>query len=161
MSDTVGDQKVVMIEYTLKAPDGSVLDASGDGPPLAYLHGAENIVPGLEKALSGKTVGDALDVTVPPAEGYGEREGEPFKIPRDQFPEGIQPGMEFVIEDPSGGIRPHWILAMDEQAVLVDANHPLAGMELAFSVKVVGVRDASKEEIEHGHPHGPGGHHHH
>lgn len=130
---------------------------------LPYLHGAENIVPGLEAALLGRSVGDSLEVEVAAADGYGERASKPFKIPRNQFPPDVElePGMDFVIENDQGEQRVHWVMELDDTAVLVDGNHPLAGIDLFFSVEIVGIRDATEVELDHGHPHGPDGQGHH
>lgn len=163
MSETrVADGQVVEMLYTLKDGKGELLDAS-NGEPLAYLHGADNIVPGLEKALAGKQVGDKVDVVVPPAEGYGERTGPGAQgIPRTSFPADAQihPGMSFAVETESGDLLPLWVVEVNDDEVMVDANHPLAGVPLHFSVEIKSIREATGEELDHGHPHGPGGHHH-
>ena len=163
MSDTssVQDGLVVSIEYTLKDDEGTILDES-KGDPLLYLHGADNIVPGLESELTGKAIGDKLEVSVTPAQGYGERVGPgPQAIARSSFPADapLRVGMNFLIETEEGHM-PLWITEVQEESVLVDGNHPLAGVTLNFAVEVVAIRPASAEEVEHGHPHGPGGHHH-
>jgi FKBP-type peptidyl-prolyl cis-trans isomerase SlyD len=163
MPDTssVQDGLVVSIEYTLKDDGGQVLDAS-EGNPLLYLHGHDNIVPGLEQELTGKNIGDKVDVSVPPKLGYGERVGPgPQAIDRSSFPADapLHPGINFLIETDDGHM-PLWITEVKEDVVMVDANHPLAGVTLNFSVEIVAIREASAEEIAHGHPHGPGGHHH-
>jgi len=157
---------VVSFHYTLKDDAGEVLDSSDGDEPLDYLHGEGGIVPGLEAALTGKKAGDKFDVTIPPAEGYGEVEGPgPRPIPRSAFPEDmeLEEGTQLFIaaegsdEDPT----PVWVVEIDDEQVLLDTNHPLAGETLHFSIEVVGVRAATPEEISHGHPHGPDGHHHH
>lgn len=161
---SVVDGKVVLIHYTLRNDGGDILDASEVDSPLAYLHGADNIVPGLEKQIAGKSVGDKLTAVVPPAEGYGEVQGPgPQPVSRKSFPAelDIQPGMSFVIEDDEGHPMPLWVQRVTETEVWVDPNHPLAGETLHFEIEVVGVRDATAEEREHGHPHGPDGHDHH
>ncbi len=158
----VGDEKVVSIHYVLTNGAGEVLDRSDD-EPLAYLHGADNIIPGLEQALTGKAAGDKLNVTIPPAEAYGERVGPgPQAISRTAFPPEmpLQPGMQFETETEEGESIPIWVTDVDDNVVYVDVDHPLAGETLHFDVTVVEVRDASREEVAHGHPHGPGGHHH-
>lgn len=158
----IDTHKVVTLNYTLTDSDGNVIDQSNDGS-FAYLHGANNIIPGLENALAGKKAGDNLDVSVPPAEGYGERDnGKTQDVPRDMFPQDtdIEPGMQFHAQGPNGESIVVTVTAVSEDTVTVDGNHPLAGVELNFAVEVVHVRDASQEEIEHGHVHGPGGHHH-
>lgn len=161
MSDVIAAEKVVHIHYTLKDADGEVLDTSGEGPPLAYLHGANNLVPGLERAMDGREVPSEFDVVVPAREGYGERGGATFEIPRNQFPDDapLHPGVDFVMEDAEGKQTPLWILEATEDVVVVDPNHPLAGVDLHFAIQVVSVRDATAEELDHGHPHGPGGAH--
>jgi FKBP-type peptidyl-prolyl cis-trans isomerase SlyD len=161
----VAEGLVVTLHYTLRGDDGEILDASTPDDPMAYLHGAENIVPGLEKALLGKTVGYKGKITVSAAEGYGERDegDEPNVIPRKAFPPEmeIEPGMTFMAEGPNDEHAPIWVIAVDGDKVIVDSQHPLAGKTLHFEVEVLGIRSASAEELEHGHPHGPDGHHHH
>ena len=159
---TISDGSVVGIRYTLTDDDGEVLDSSGE-QPLEYLHGADNIVPGLESALAGCAVGDNLEVVVPPEEGYGPRQDIPLQpVPRSNFPADadIQTGMQFVVEDGEGQLAPVWVAAIEADHVMLDLQHPLAGVSLHFAVDVVSLRDASSEELDHGHPHGPGGHHH-
>lgn len=154
--------KVVSIHYKLTI-DGTVIDESGDHP-LAYLHGHGGIVPGLERQLTGKSVGDKLRAVVPPDEGYGERLGDGQKsLPRNAFPleEDIEEGMQFAAEGPDDDIVPFWIVSATADEVVVDFNHPLAGETLTFDVEIVGVRDPSAEELAHGHVHEPGSHHHH
>lgn len=158
----ISKHKVVAIDYTLTGPDGAVLDSSEGREPLAYLHGAGNIIAGLEKELEGKTRGDSLDVTVAPAEGYGERNDALIQqVPRSMF-EGvdkIEPGMRFNAMSDAGP-RVVVVTGVDDDGITIDGNHPLAGMELRFAVTVMDVRDATEEELEHGHVHGAGGHHH-
>jgi FKBP-type peptidyl-prolyl cis-trans isomerase SlyD len=154
--------KVVSIEYTLTDPKGNVIDTSKGRAPLPYLHGARNIIPGLESALEGKNTGDELTVTIAPEQGYGLRNEQMVQtVARDRFQgvTDIKPGMQFQANT-SQGRRPVTIVAADDKTVKVDANHPLAGMTLKFDVKIIDVRDASAEEKEHGHVHGPEGHHH-
>lgn len=159
---SIENGKVVTIHYTLTSDDGETLDTSAGGEPLAYLHGANNIVPGLEAALTGKAVGDTLETRVPPEQGYGPRVGEPEAVPRAAFPDDIElaAGMLFSAETPDGRRVSFQVDRIEDDVVYVDHNHPLAGAHLNFSVEVVAVRDASEEERAHGHPHGPGGHHH-
>ncbi len=159
---TIRNDLVVSMHYTLRDDAGEVLDTSDGGEPLAYLHGHNNIVPGLEEALTGKDVGDKLDVKVSPEQGYGENHAELVQeVPRAAF-EGvdeIQPGMRFQAET-AAGPRPVIVTTVTDETVTVDGNHPLAGENLHFSVEVVETRDPLPEELEHGHVHGPGGHHH-
>jgi len=153
---------VVSIEYELTDDAGEVIDTSKGGAPLAYLHGAGNLIPGLEAELDGKTGGDAFDVRITPEDGYGPRnEAMVQEVPRSQFPDDVevQPGMQFRAETPHGA-QIVTIVGCEDEAVKVDANHPLAGMHLNFSVKVVEVREATAEELEHGHVQGPGDHEH-
>lgn len=160
---TIADKKVVTLHYTLTDKDGKVIDQSDDGSFL-YLHGAQNIIPGLENALLGKTADEEVSVTVMPEDGYGLRdEGRVATVPRDRFPEDseITVGMQFQAEDPEGGATIVTVTGVTDTEVTVDSNHPLAGVLLNFEVKVIDVRDASAEELEHGHAHGPEGHHHH
>lgn len=160
-TNTVTAGKVVSLHYTLTNPAGKVIDSSDGGEPLAYLHGAGNIVPGLERQVEGKAVGDSFDAVVPPGEGYGERRGPgPQAIPKQHFPPEVEEGMQFVGQTPEGERFPLWVVGVTETEVLVDQEHPLAGVTLNFAVQIVAIRDASPEELHHGHPHGPGGHHH-
>ncbi|WJW75502.1 peptidylprolyl isomerase [Thiohalobacter sp. IOR34] len=157
----VEDNKVVSIHYTLTNPEGETIDSSVGGEPLAYLHGASNIIPGLENALAGKAVGEKLTVTVPPEEGYGESHPEMIQtVPREAFQgvDEIQPGMRFEAESAQGPISVV-VTAVTDTEVTVDGNHPLAGVTLTFDVEITDVRDATAEELEHGHVHGPEGHH--
>ncbi len=160
---TIADKKVVTLHYTLTDKDGTVIDQSDDGSFL-YLHGAQNIIPGLENALVGKTADEEVSVTVQPEDGYGPRdEARVAAVPRDRFPEDseITVGMQFQAEDPEGGMTIVTVTGVSDEEVTVDSNHPLAGVLLNFEVKVIEVRDASAEELEHGHAHGPEGHHRH
>jgi FKBP-type peptidyl-prolyl cis-trans isomerase SlyD len=160
--ETIGPGKVVTMKYTLTGENGKILDESGpDG--MDYLHGADNIVPGLEQQLEGRAVGDKLKAEVSPVEGYGEREGAPQKIPRSTFPDDveIEVGMEFMAEGPDGDPSPVWVVGVESNEVEIDFNHPLSGLTLHFDVEVLAIRPATKDEIAHGHPHGPDGHHHH
>jgi FKBP-type peptidyl-prolyl cis-trans isomerase SlyD len=154
--------KVVSIHYTLTGDDGQVLDRSGD-TPLTYLHGHDNIVPGLEREIDGKSVGDKFRAVVVPADGYGERlaDGEQ-EVPRDAFPEDaeVSAGDDFAVDGPDGELIPVWVIEVLDDHVRVDFNHPLAGKTLTFDVEVVSVRDSTADEQAHGHVHGHGGHHH-
>jgi FKBP-type peptidyl-prolyl cis-trans isomerase SlyD len=159
----IAQEKVVSIHYTLKNAEGSVLDSSSGSDPLAYLHGAGNIIPGLESALEGKEAGEKLAVTVEPGQGYGDRDERLVQdVPRAAFKDvqELAPGMQFQAQGPQG-TRLVVVTQVAEETVTVDANHPLAGQTLHFEVEVAEVRDATAEELEHGHVHGPGGHHHH
>ncbi|MBE9567938.1 MAG: peptidylprolyl isomerase [Proteobacteria bacterium] len=158
----IEDNKVVTLHYTLKNNDGTVIDQSEDGSFL-YLHGAMNIIPGLEKALAGKAAGDEISVKVPPEEGYGEKdEGRIQEVPKEMFDgaDQIDVGVQFHAQGPDGTAIVVTVVEIKDDVVVVDGNHALAGVDLNFEVKVVDVRDATEEEIGHGHVHGPDGHAH-
>lgn len=160
----VEKDKVVAFDYTLKGDDGNVIDSSEGGTPLYYLHGHNNIVPGLEAELEGKQEGDAFEVAVPPDKGYGERSDDAvFEVPKSQLPSHITPqkGMQLNMTTEGGHNVPVRIKAVKINTVIVDGNHELAGQTLHFAVTVRNIRDANKEELSHGHVHGPDGHHHH
>ena len=155
-------RKVVTLNYTLTDNEGNVIDQSTDSS-FAYLHGANNIIPGLETALTGKSAGDSLNVSVEPSEAYGERDPEKTQsVPRNMFPEDteIELGMQFHAQGPGGETLVVTIAGVEGDTITVDGNHPLAGVPLNFAVEVIEVRDASEEELDHGHVHGPGGHDH-
>ncbi|HEY7373749.1 MAG TPA: peptidylprolyl isomerase [Polyangia bacterium] len=156
----IGAKKAVTFHYSLRDDDGTVLDSSDGRAPLTYLHGEGNIVPGLEKALEGKQAGDEVKATVPPEEGYGKRDESNIRnIPRRKLPEGkLAPGMRMQLRTDQGPLVAT-VLAVKGDYVTLDANHPLADKTLHFDVKVVDVRDATDEELAHGHVHGPGAHH--
>ncbi len=155
--------KVVSIEYTLTDDEGEVIDSSVGEAPLVYLHGADNIVPGLEQALDGKAGGDRVEVVVEPADGYGEHLDELVStVERSMFAgvDELAAGMEFEAEAPDGETQIVTIVDVDGDKVTVDGNHPLAGLRLHFQVEIVDVRDATEDEIAHGHPHDGDDHHH-
>ena len=159
----IAEQCIASFHYTLTDGSGKLLDSSEGQEPLAYLHGSGNIIPGLEKALLGKTVGDKLTVSVPAAEAYGLRDDAMVQeLPSNMF-EGIdkiEVGMEFHAET-EHGLQVVTVTKVDGDMVFIDGNHPLAGVDLTFDVEITEVRAASEEEMEHGHAHGAGGHHHH
>lgn len=159
----IADKRVVSIHYTLTAADGELIDRSADGEPLVYLHGAGNLIPGLEDELTGKAAGDALKVVVAPEQGYGMPSDELVqRVPREAFGgiEELQPGMRFEATDQQGNAHPVVIQEIDGDEVVVNGNHPLAGHTLHFDVTVAEVREATAEELEHGHAHADGHHHH-
>ena len=160
---TIATNKAVSIEHTLTNDAGEVIDSSAGGAPLVYLQGAGNIIPGLEKALDGKAVGEELTVTVEPEDAYGEYSAELVSALSASMFEGVdqlEVGMQFHASAPDGQMQIVTIRDLDGDDVTVDGNHPLAGQRLTFQVKVVAVRDASEEEVAHGHVHGEGGHQH-
>lgn len=155
----IENNKVATLHYTLKDNEGNILDQSDDGS-FVYLHGALNIIPGLENALTGKTAGEELNVTVSPEDAYGVRTEEHVQeVPKEMFEEGadIQVGMQFHAQGPNGEMIVVTVADVKDDVIVVDGNHPLAGMELNFDVKIVEVRDATEEEMEHGHVHAAGG----
>lgn len=148
---------VVAMHYTLTDSDGNTLDSSAGGDPLVYLHGASNIIPGLEAALDGKTTGDQVEAVVQPADGYGEVDERLVDVvPHEAFQgvDEVQPGMQFQAHDSQGNARRIVVREVSDEGVTVDANHPLAGQVLHFDVTIEGVRAATEEEIAHGHVHG-------
>lgn len=158
----VQNDHVVSIDYTLKNDAGEVMDSSEQTGPLAYLHGHQNIIPGLEKALDDKAVGDTLSVSIEPADAYGERNEEMIQtVPRSMFQgvDEIEPGMRFQAQT-EGGVTVVTIKDVNGDEITLDGNHELAGETLHFDVEIKDVRPASEEEIEHGHVHGPDGHEH-
>jgi FKBP-type peptidyl-prolyl cis-trans isomerase SlyD len=159
----IANGTVVSIDYRLHLGDGKVIDASEPGEPLTYLHGEGQIVPGLERELEGLDVGDARQVVVPPADGYGQRNPQGMqKVERKAFPPDVElaPGLELSAVGPDGEVVPFVVHEVKGDTVVVDLNHPLAGKTLHFDVTVREVRTPTAEELEHGHAHGPGGHHH-
>lgn len=159
----IAHNTVVSIAYTLTDDSGEVIDSSSQGEDFHYLHGHQNIVPGLEKVLEGKRAGDSVDTTVAAADGYGDRnEDLVFQVPRSNMPEGepIEVGMQFAAQDKDGNQQVVTLVDIAESQVTLDANHPLAGESLHFAVTVNNVREANAEEISHGHVHGPGAHDH-
>lgn len=158
---TIQKDKVAQIEYTLTNQLGEELDASA-GNPLAYLHGHNNLIPGLEAELEGKSVSDKFKVTIPADQAYGQRVDALVQtVPSSMFQgvEELEIGMRFEAQSEQG-MHSVEITHIEDGKVTVDGNHPLAGEVLTFDVEVVGLRDATEEEIEHGHAHGEGGHHH-
>jgi FKBP-type peptidyl-prolyl cis-trans isomerase SlyD len=158
----IAEHSVASFHYTLTNDAGDVLDSSEGREPLAYLHGIGNIVPGLERQMAGHVAGDRFSAEVAPEEGYGNYIDELVQIvPRQSF-QGIDDlavGMQFQAQTGQGPIAVV-VTEIEGDEVTVDGNHPLAGETLHFAVEVVEVREASAEELQHGHVHGAGGHHH-
>jgi len=153
----ISDSKVATLNYTLKDDEGVVIDESQDGQ-FVYLHGAQNIIPGLENALLDKAKGDKLSVRIDAKDGYGERnESMVQNVDRAMFDveEELQAGHQFHAESPDGQMLTVTVTEVNGDEVTVDGNHPLAGVHLNFDVEVLEVRDATADEIEHGHIHGP------
>ncbi|QLF92814.1 peptidylprolyl isomerase [Pseudomonas sp. ABC1] len=159
----IAANKAVSIDYTLTNDAGEVIDSSAGGAPLVYLHGSGNIIVGLERALEGKQAGDEVKVAIEPADAYGEYSAELVATLNRSMFEGVDElavGMQFHASAPDGGMQIVTIRDIEGDDVIVDGNHPLAGQRLNFDVKIVDVREASEEEVAHGHIHGEGGHHH-
>ncbi|MBV8062461.1 MAG: peptidylprolyl isomerase [Nevskia sp.] len=158
----IAERTVASFNYTLTNDAGEVLDSSDGREPLSYLHGKGNIVAGLEKEMTGKKVGDKFQVKVKPEEGYGVHNPALVQVvPRDAFRgiDKLEPGMQFRAESDHGPMMVV-VSAVEGDKVTVDGNHPLAGATLNFAIEITEVREASVEEVLHGHVHGPGGHHH-
>lgn len=155
--------KVVNLSYSLSDAEGQILDRANLDDPFVYLHGASQIVPGLEQALEGMAPGEKKKISVEPSGGYGDRDPElKIIVQRTQFPAGakIEAGMEFQTSSPDGHSIVFFVEKVEGEKVHLDGNHPLAGKTLHFDIEVLSVRDASKDELEHGHAHGPHGHGH-
>jgi FKBP-type peptidyl-prolyl cis-trans isomerase SlyD len=148
--------RVVTIDYKLQDSEGQVIDSSEGSAPLVYIHGNDNIIAGLEKHLAGKKAGDKVSCVVPAKEGYGERDDSlVFKVTKAEFGDGaeIEEGMQFEAHGEEGA-QIVTVKSIEGDEVTIDANHPLAGEELHFTVDVKDVREATPEELEHGHVHG-------
>ena len=159
--DTVQDGLVVSMDYRLTV-DGEVLDSSDDEGPLQFLAGYDNIVPGLEREMIGMKIGESKEVVVKAEDGYGEFDEEAFmEVPRTEFPEDmkLEEGMELHITDEDDQHQAAYVTGFDDKTVQLDLNHPLAGAELHFTVKVVALREPTDEELDHGHVHEEGHHH--
>jgi FKBP-type peptidyl-prolyl cis-trans isomerase SlyD len=161
-TDTVQNNVVVSMEYTLHV-ENEEIDSSKGQDPLQFLVGHGNIISGLEREMLGMKVGESKDVVVAPAEGYGEFDEEAFMdVPRSAFPKEmeIEEGSELTVRDDSGQSRYARVDAIEGDNVVLNFNHPLAGDELHFNVTIVGLREPTPEELEHGHVHQGNGHHH-
>ncbi len=158
----ITNNKVVQMHYKLTDDQGNVIDSSEGREPLSYLQGAGNIIPGLERQMEGKAAGDKFKAVVEPAEGYGEYDESLMQVvPKSGFQGDMEPevGMQVQVGTQQGTTIAS-IAKIEGEDVTLDMNHPLAGMRLNFDVEVVDVRDATEEELAHGHVHGPGGHEH-
>ncbi|MBS1950948.1 MAG: FKBP-type peptidyl-prolyl cis-trans isomerase SlyD [Cytophagales bacterium] len=155
----ISKHKVAAIHYTLTDNSGKVIDSSKGNEPLHYIHGTGNLIVGMEEGLEGKKAGDKFNLKVSPEKGYGTKDSKMIqRVPRSAFgKEEVKKGMQFHTNH--GQVVTVTDVGLNE--VTVDANHPLAGIDLNFEVEVINVREATAEELDHGHVHGPGGHHHH
>lgn len=155
----IADQKVAVIHYKLTDSEGQVIDSSEGQEPMPYLHGAANLVPGLEKELTGKTAGDKISAVIAPEDGYGHKDSAMIQeLPSSSFGgvEEIKVGMEFHAET-ENGMQVVEVIEVSDDTVTIDGNHPLAGVELHFDIEIIEVRDATEDELEHGHIHASGG----
>jgi FKBP-type peptidyl-prolyl cis-trans isomerase SlyD len=150
--------RVAAIHYTLKDNQGNILDSSEGRDPLYYIQGIGNLIPGMEEGLEGREKGEKFDIRVTPEKGYGELNPQLIqKVPKAAFGgQEVRPGMRFS----TNRGETVTVTEVDQDTVTVDGNHPLAGVDLYFEVEVVDVRPATPEELQHGHVHAPGGHHH-
>jgi len=158
----IGPQTVVEFHYTLRNTKGEELESSRGGDPTAYLHGANNIIVGLETAMTGKTGGDVFSATIEPEQAYGQPDPEKLQrvpIKHLLFKGKLRPGMVVQLNTSDGRV-PVTVTKAGRHSADIDTNHPLAGEILTFDIEIVGVRAANAEELSHGHAHGPGGHHH-
>ena len=152
----VADDVVVSLEYTLTV-DGEIVDSTEGIEPISFLQGYENIIPGLERELYGLKVGDEKKVFVPAKDAYGEIDPEAVvDVPRKEIPKDIplKPGVELQVTNEDGELLDAVIVSVSKEQVKLDFNHPLAGKDLSFAIKVVDLREAEPEELEHGHVHG-------
>lgn len=156
-TNSVGDDKVVSLDYTLRLDDGEVIDSSSGRGPLEFVQGQGQIIPGLEEELYGMEVGDEKAVTVTPENGYGERQADRVQtVPRNAFPDDmeLEEGMQVRLQDSnSGQVFEAFVEEIHPESVKLDFNHPLAGEILHFDVKIAGIRDATDDELAHGHSH--------
>lgn len=157
----IGKEKVAAIHYTLTDNSGNVLDSSKGRQPLYYIQGIGNLIPGMEEGLEGKSKGDKFTIKVSPEKGYGVRDDKQIqKVPRSAFgTQDVKKGMQFSASG-NHGSQVVTVTEVGLDTITIDGNHPLAGVELNFDVEVMEVRNATSEELAHGHVHGPGGHHH-
>ena len=161
---TIVKHSIATLHYTLKDDAGEILDVADENNPFLYMHGVGGMIPGLEKALENKAAGDHIVVSVPPAEAYGERNPSLTQdVPRDMF-SGIEDeemvvGAQFQAQTDQG-VEIITVAAIEDDIIKIDGNHPMAGETLHFDVTILDIREATEEEISHGHPHGPGGHQH-
>ncbi|NUM88543.1 MAG: peptidylprolyl isomerase [Bdellovibrionales bacterium] len=155
--------RVISIHYTLTNDSGEELDSSRGGTPLTYLEGVGNIIPGLEEEVAKLQKGDAKTVKVKAADAYGEKRSDlVMEVPRSQFPPDVEIKVGDRFQTQHGPHAPIFqVRKVTETHVMIDGNHPLAGVDLTFAVEVTEIRPATDEEITHGHAHGPDGHHHH
>ena len=157
----ISKNSVVSFHYTLNDSEGKLLDTSAGREAFTYIHGTGMIVPGLEEEMEGRSPGENLQVAIPPAKGYGEFDPQLIhKVPQDRFgDQKVETGMQFQAGE-RGDMGVFTVMDVEDGNVMLNGNHPLAGVTLHFNVDITDVRAATEEELAHGHVHGPGGHHH-
>ncbi len=157
----ISKNSVVSFHYTLNDSEGKLLDTSAGREAFTYIHGLGMIVPGLEEEMEGRSAGDNLNVAIPPGKGYGEFDPQLIhKVPQDRFgDQKVEAGMQFQAGE-RGDMGVFTVMEVEDGNVMLNGNHPLAGVTLHFNVEITDVRAATEEELAHGHVHGPGGHHH-
>lgn len=159
----IGQNKVVTMNYTLKDNQGNVIQTTEKKEPFQFLSGNKQILPKLEQEIDNMIIGSKKNVKIPANEAYGEYSEQAVQqVDKKNFPNDVElkAGMEFVANSPEGQQMPFVVKEVKDKEVTIDFNHPLAGKDLEFDVELVDVRDASLEELQHGHAHGPGGHNH-
>jgi FKBP-type peptidyl-prolyl cis-trans isomerase SlyD len=160
----IGLNKVVTLNFTLTDDEGNVLDSTQTGGPFSYLAGNNMVLPKLEEAVNGMIIGTKKNLKLIAADGYGKYNDDAVQVVgKENFPEDfiLEIGMEYMASNPDGVQMPFIITNVEDETVTIDFNHPLAGKNLNFDIELVDVRDATAEELSHGHVHGPDGHHHH
>jgi len=160
----IAQNKVVTMKFTLTDDLGNVLDTTDSGGPFSYITGGNMVLPKLEEAVNGMIIGTKKSLKLDAADGYGNYNEEALQVVgKENFPEDfvLEVGMEYLASNPDGVQMPFTITKVDGEEITIDFNHPLAGMNLNFDIELVEVRDATAEELNHGHVHGAGGHHHH
>ena len=159
----IKDNQVVTLNFTLKDEEGSIIEETTKEEPFSYLSGNSQILPKLEENINGMLIGSKKSVVLEPSEAYGEYKEDAIQsVNRSEFPEGtkLEKGMGFVANTPDGRQMPFTVTKVEGDDITLDFNHPLAGKKLTFEVELLNIREASPEELQHGHVHGPGGHHH-
>jgi FKBP-type peptidyl-prolyl cis-trans isomerase SlyD len=159
----IGQNKIVKMDYTLKDDEGNIVQTTNNKEPFQFISGTKQILPKLEEEIDGMIIGSKKNVKIPATEAYGEYSEQAVQqVSKTNFPEGVdlKEGMEFVANSPEGQQMPFVVKEVKQEEVTIDFNHPLAGKDLEFEVKLIDIRDATVEELQHGHAHGPGGNHH-
>jgi FKBP-type peptidyl-prolyl cis-trans isomerase SlyD len=159
----IGANKVVTLNYKLSDDQGNVIQTTKENEPFIYLSGNKQILPKLEEAIDGMIIGGKKNIELSSSEAYGDYDEKAIQqVKKEAFPDGanLEPGMEYMAHSPEGQPVPFVIKEVKDEDVTIDFNHPLAGKNLNFDVELVDVRDATSEELEHGHVHGADGHHH-